>query len=656
MRSPYAVQLRHAVERAVCSAFEPAACTLLDSGARNAVLGAATRPEFGDYQSNVAMPLAKLLKASPRDVASEVVGQLQADSQFSAICDTPTVAGPGFINLRLSTHAVAAGLTAMASSSCTGCSGVGGVGGAGAGVGVGVGSGGGGGAGGRAAIPRVFEPKRVVVDYSSPNAAKEMHVGHLRSTLIGDTLANVHEILGHSVLRLNHVGDWGLQFGMLLAHVEDAGGGNGNVDGALQAVNRCSELGELYRDAKRCFDNPGERGDAFRARSRRAVLRLQNGEPEAKAVWARLCERSRRHAAEVYQILGVHGLEERGESWYAERIPAMLQDLAHRGLLHEQPDGALCVRRGSANFAGERAGAQVPEEPPEQEHEERLLVLQRHDGASLYATTDLAALQHRVQDELAERILYVTDAGQAGHFEDFFGVGKDAGFVPRGVDLLHVPFGVVQGIDGKRFRTRDGDTVGLMLLLEEAVRVARCEYDARLLKEGRAEDTAHREIVARSMGIGAVRYAELSTRRTSDYVFSFEKMLALNGNTAPYVLYVHARIQSILRQNPGGMNSVHSTIRDSDFVLSHRAELDLAHQLVKLPDAVWAVEESLLPSTLCEYAFETCQLYNRFYECCPVLGAADGTIMQSRLALCEMTAQVLRTLLDLLGIKPLDRI
>ena len=332
----------------------------------------------------------------------------------------------------------------------------------------------------------------------------------------------------------------------------------------------------------------------------------------------------------------------------------MLQDLANHDLLQQQSDGALCVRLESATAAGERAGTEEPEDPLEQE--ERLLVLQRHDGASLYATTDLAALQHRVQEELAERILYVTDAGQAGHFEDFFEVGKDAGFVPRGVDLLHVPFGVVQGIDGKRFRTRDGDTVGLMLLLEEAVRVARAEYDARLLKEGRAEDAARCELVARSIGIGAVRYAELSTRRTSDYVFSFDKMLALNGNTAPYVLYVHARIQSILRQCPGGVRSVHSTIRDGGFVLCDRAELDLAHQLVKLPDVVWAVEETMLPSTLCEYAFETCQLYNRFYERCPVLGAGDDTVMESRLALCEMTAQVLRTVLDLLGIEPLDRI
>eukprot|EP00937_MAST-01D_sp_MAST-1D-sp2_P005669 g5669.t1 len=374
------------------------------------------------------MPLAKRMKRSPHDVASAVMQKLAVDPRYAQICEPPTIAGPGFINMRLTRGALVKGLGNVLDA--TNADGSGDV------------------------VSRASAPKRVVVDYSSPNAAKEMHVGHLRSTLIGEALARVHEARGHDVLRLNHVGDWGLQFGMLIAHVESlGGGGGGSVCGQL-------ELGQIYRDAKRSFDRRDASGETFRALCRQAVTRLQAGEGHALAIWEALCARSRADAGDIYAALGIEGLVERGESWYCACIPETLSDLQRRGLLVEVEDGALGVpmSRGTAADAAT---------PDGDDGEARMMYVQRHDGASLYSTTDLAALRHRASaaGERADRVLYVTDAGQSGHFADVFDVARRAGFASDCVELVHVPFGVVQGVDGKRFRTREGDTVPLALLL-----------------------------------------------------------------------------------------------------------------------------------------------------------------------------------------------
>ena len=467
----------------------------------------ATKPEFGDYQCNVAMGLGKRLKSKPRDVASSIVAALKVDE-----CFEPTeIAGPGFLNLRLKPDFITAQLKLMLAD-----------------------------ADARLAIPPAPQVGRVVVDYSSPNIAKEMHVGHLRSTIIGDTLARVLELRGHDVLRLNHVGDWGTQFGMLITQLR------AEAPAAVSGEQRLdiSELVALYKRAKAAFDESDDfkktsREEvvklqvtgAIRRAIRRAILRhsltpptippLQAGDAESVKAWRALCEQSEVAFQKVYDTLRVdERLETRGESFYNNKLGETVEALKEGSLLKES-DGAQVVyaEDGSgAPIATNRDGDPMP------------MIVQKSDGGYMYSTTDLAAVRQRVTDEEAARVLYVTDAGQAQHFEQVFAISRQAGFAPDGVSLEHVPFGLVLGEDGKKFKTRSGETVKLVDLLDEALSRAKADVSARLEAEGREADAADPEFVdrvSRAVGIGAVKYADLSMNRMSNYKFSYDKMLAL---------------------------------------------------------------------------------------------------------------------------------
>ncbi|HAN75794.1 MAG TPA: arginine--tRNA ligase, partial [Planktothrix sp. UBA8402] len=449
---------------------------------------ASTNPKFGDYQCNLAMSLTKPLKSNPRAIATQIIDNLIIDE----ICETPEIAGPGFINLRLKTDYLQVQLQKMLGNE-------------------------------RLNIPKVNPNQKMIVDFSSPNIAKEMHVGHLRSTIIGDSIARILEFQGHDVLRLNHVGDWGTQFGMLITYLREV------YPDALTTANALvlGDLVEFYRQAKVRFDQD----ETFKETSRQEVVRLQAGAEDSRRAWQLLCEQSRREFQLIYDDLGIK-LTERGESFYNQFLPQIVEELEKTGLLVEN-QGAKCVfLEGFTNKEGEP----LP------------LIVQKTDGGYNYATTDLAALRHRIETEKATRIIYVTDAGQTNHFMQFWQVAKRAGWIPENVELVHVAFGIVKGEDGKKLKTRSGETVRLRELLDEAVNYAKKDLETRIKAEGRTETQEFIDHVAEVVGLSAVKYADLSQNRTSDYIFSFDKMLSLQGNTAPYMLYAYVRIQGISRK------------------------------------------------------------------------------------------------------------
>ncbi|HEY9749042.1 MAG TPA: arginine--tRNA ligase [Allocoleopsis sp.] len=555
------------------------------------ILVPASNPKFGDYQSNAPLSLTKKLGQPPRAIAEQIVQQLNV----SDFCAPPVIAGPGFINLTLKPEYLAAQLQSMQADE-------------------------------RLGVEQVKQPQRVVVDFSSPNIAKEMHVGHLRSTIIGDCIARTLEFRGHDVLRLNHVGDWGTQFGMLITYLREV------CPEALTTSNAL-DLGDLvtfYKQAKQRFDED----EAFREASRQEVVRLQSGAEDSVKAWQLLCEQSRREFQTIYDRLDIH-LTERGESFYNPLLAAVVEDLDKLGLLVED-QGAKCVfLEGFTN----KEGQPLP------------LIVQKSDGGYNYATTDLAALRYRIQQDGADRIIYVTDAGQSNHFAQFFQVAKRAGWLPDNVEVVHVPFGLVQGEDGKRLKTRSGETVRLKDLLDEAIARARADLETRLQVEGREETEEFKAHVAEVVGISAVKYADLSQNRNSNYIFSFDKMLDLKGNTAPYMLYAYARIQSISRKGGIDFQNLGANITillDSDF------ELTLAKHLLQLGEILTMVEQDLLPNRLCQYLYELSQKFNQFYENCGVLNAEEP-VRTSRLALCDSTARTIKLGLSLLGIPVLER-
>ena len=456
-----------------------------------------------------------------------------------------------------------------------------------------------------------------------------MHVGHLRSTIIGDCIARVLEFQGEDVLRLNHVGDWGTQFGMLIAYLREA------YPDALTTADALDlgDLVTLYRQAKKRFDED----EAFRETARQEVVQLQAGAEDTRRAWQLLCAQSRREFQAIYDLLDVH-LTERGESFYNPLLPAVVEDLDKQGLLVEDA-GAKCVfLEGFTNKEGEA----LP------------LIVQKSDGGYNYATTDLAALRYRIQQDGAERIIYVTDAGQANHFVQVFQVARRAGWVPDSVELVHVPFGLVLGEDGKKLKTRSGETVRLRDLLDEAIARARADLEARLKEEHRQETEEFISNVAKVVGIGAVKYADLSQNRTSNYVFSYDKMLALQGNTAPYMLYAYARIQGISRKGEINFEQLGDNAK---VLLQHETELTLAKHLLQLSEVVSDIEQDLLPNRLCEYLFQLSQKFNQFYDRdrgVPVLNAEEPQ-RTSRLVLCDLTARTLKLGLSLLGIQVLER-
>ncbi|PSB27441.1 arginine--tRNA ligase [Chlorogloea sp. CCALA 695] len=557
------------------------------------LLEKASNPKFGDYQSNVALSLAKRLGQQPRKVAEKIIQELNVTN----ICETPQVAGAGFINLTLLPSYLETQLKSIYTDS-------------------------------RLGIAEAKTPKRVIVDFSAPNIAKEMHVGHLRSTIIGDSIARVLEFFGHNVLRLNHVGDWGTQFGMLITHLRETKSVN-DYD-----LLNLGELVEFYRESKKRFDDD----DQFRERSRKAVVDLQSGDDEAKIAWKFLCNKSRIEFEIIYALLDVRFDEERGESFYNPFLSQVVEDLDKARLLVED-GGAKCVfLDGFTNKEGEP----LP------------LIVQKSDGGYNYATTDLAAVRYRIEKDKANRLIYVTDAGQANHFAQVFQVARRASWIPENIEINHVPFGLVQGEDGKKLKTRSGETVKLKDLLDEAIIRARADLENRLKVEERQETEEFIANAATVVGISAVKYADLSQNRTSNYIFSYDRMLALQGNTAPYMLYAYARIQGISRKGEVNFEQLGDSFA---ILLQHETELTLAKHLLQLDDVIYAVEQDLFPNRLCEYLFQLSQKFNQFYDRdrgVPVLNAEEP-LRTSRLVLCNLTARTLKLGLSLLGIQILDR-
>jgi len=609
-------------EQALVQAFGP------ELAGTDPVLVPASNPKFGDYQANCAMPLAKRLKDKPRAIAEKIVAHLEV----SDLCEPPEIAGPGFINLRLQPSYLQAQLQVIEADE-------------------------------RLGVATVEPGQKVIVDFSSPNIAKEMHVGHLRSTIIGDSIARVLEFVGHDVLRLNHVGDWGTQFGMLITHLRDLEldaldnpdnsneltnsdryrvvatdrllrGSEDNPKEFLEefaGVNRMSDLVAFYRAAKLRFDNDED----FKARAREAVVELQSRQKDAVKAWEILCEASRNEFQKIYDRLHIN-LKERGESFYNPFLPKVVEDLKNKDLLKEDQGAQVVFLDGFTNKAGDP----------------QPLIIQKSNGGFNYATTDLAAIRYRTQQDEAERILYVVDAGQANHFNQVFQVAKKAGYWdPEKVELAHVPFGLVQGEDGKKFKTRSGETVRLKDLLDEAVSRARADLASRIQAEEREESPEFIQSVAETVGIGAVKYADLSQNRTSNYIFSYDKMLALQGNTAPYLLYAYVRVQGISRkggidfQNLGADAAVH---------LDDESEFALAKHILQLDEVIAEVAQDLFPNRLCQYLFELSQKFNQFYDRCSVLQAEEPQ-RTSRLILCDLTARTLQLGLSLLGIQVLER-
>ncbi len=546
-------------------------------GAEHAGVDPMLRPsKHADFQANLAMSLGKTLGRNPRELAQALIDALPANPWL----ERAAVAGPGFINLWLSSERLAAATSELL--------------------------------GGDLGLLGTAS-ERVVVDYSSPNVAKEMHVGHLRSTIIGDALARVFEALGHTVIRQNHIGDWGTPFGMLIEHLLDLG-----EETARQSV---SDLGAFYREARQKFDAD----PAFAERARRRVVALQGGDPKTLRLWETLVNLSKSYFETIYHLLGVTLTEQdiAGESLYNRFLPEVVVELAEKGLARDD-QGAVCA------FP---PGFQGRDEQP------LPLIIKKQDGGYGYATTDLAALRYRVRELKATRVLYVVGAPQAQHLSMVFAVARLANWLPGAITAEHVPFGSVLGTDGKIFRTRAGETVRLVDLLNEAVKKARA-----IVEEKNPElSDSEKDEVAQKVGIGAVKYADLSSDRVKDYVFDWERMLAFQGNTAPYLQYALARIRSILRRR-----ETHDPM--CPLALTTPEEKALALCLLGFGGVVREVAATLSPHKLCSYLFELSTTYNAFYDHCPVLKAETTEKCESRLALCQATALVLERGLGLLGI------
>jgi arginyl-tRNA synthetase len=533
------------------------------------------RSQRADFQADGALRLARTLKKPPRDVALAVLGH----DPLEDLCSDVTVAGPGFVNLTLREDVLSTMVAEMAGGERFGLDAV--------------------------------EAQTVVVDYSAPNAAKEMHVGHLRSTIIGDAIARLLEWLGHRVIRQNHLGDWGTPFGMLIEHLVDTGAG---------ADSSVGELSDFYRAARRKFDADEE----FRERSRRRVVALQSGDAATRELWHVVVARSLGYFAEIYDRLDVtlkHS-DVAGESLYQDQLGPVAAELERLGLLRES-DGAQCVF--PAGFTN-RDGDPLP------------LIVRKADGGYGYDTTDLAAIRHRILDLKATRLLYVVGTPQRQHFQMIFQAAREAGWLTDGVRAEHVGFGSVLGMDGKMLRTRAGENVTLATLLDEAV--ARAAAKVREL--GADIDV---DAVAPAVGIGAVKYADLAADRMRDYTFDYDRMLAFDGNTGPYLQYAHARTRSILRRAEAEPGAV---------TVAGPAERELALALLGLPTVVTEVATSLEPHRLCAYLYGLAGAFTAFYERCPVL-RAEPEVRASRLALCALTARVLASGLGLLGIAAPER-
>lgn len=585
------MNLSASVAACVQAAFEAAGI-----GDAPIVLQPAGKPEFGDYQVNGVMGAAKKLRQNPRELAQRVVAALDT----GGVIASAEVAGPGFINLRLSTTVLADALAMALADARLGVSGA-------------------------------ARPDRVVIDYSSPNLAKEMHVGHLRSSIIGDSLARVLRFLGHEVIAQNHVGDWGTQFGMLTAYlVAQQRTGTGADDLEL------ADLEQFYRDAKVRFDED----PAFADTARDYVVRLQSGDAEVVALWRRFVAVSLSHAQAVYDQLGLLLTEAdvRGESAYNDDLQPTVQALLAQGLAVES-EGARVV------FLDEFA---------DQDGKPAAFIVQKQGGGFLYASTDLACVRYRVGQLHATRLLYVVDARQSLHFQQLFVTARKAGFLPAAVRAEHVPFGTMMGEDGKPFKTRSGGTVKLVELLDEAVERA----TALVRAKSPDFDDATVAAIGRAVGIGAVKYADLSKNRSSDYIFNWDAMLSFEGNTAPYLQYAYTRVQSLLRRateaGPAdGADTVEVAGDGAVPQLADTAEKALALALLQFEDVLMDVADSSHPHYLANYLYQLATLFSRFYENCPIL-KAEPTTRASRLKLARLVGRTMRQGLTLLGIDTVE--
>ncbi len=558
---------------------------LLSVEEQNADMSPCMQEEFGHYQCNSALRLSKLLKQNPRAIAQKII-----DNFDPSMCSKVEIAGPGFINFTLAPAFLSAQLEKQLKDRFLG------------------------------ACPPA-KRKKIIVEFSSPNIAKELHVGHIRSTIIGDCLARLFEFLGQDVLRLNHLGDWGTQFGMLITYMLDS----------CPAVLKGDEPTDLhslmtwYKAAKKRFDDDA----AFKARAQKEVVQLQSGQPQAMHAWKLICDVSRKGFQEIYDMMGVR-LTERGESYYNPYLKEVVEELESKGLVVIS-DGAKCI---------------YPEGFQNREGEPLPVMIQKSDGGYNYDTTDLAAIRHRIYIEKADRIIVVVDGGQSLHFQMIFAVAKKAGWLdPSKVEAEHVGFGLVLGADGKKFKTRSGDTEKLIDLLTEAVDKAR-EIVIERHPGGDPEEIEH---LARVLGIGAVKYADLSCLRTKDYTFSYEKMLRFDGNTAVFLLYAYVRINGIKRKINADMDHV---LKNHKIDVRHPSEISLGIHLRRFGEILEIMARDLLPNRLTDYLYELAEKFNAFFRDCRVEGTPEEG---NRLVLCELTSRVMKQGLEILGLETVER-
>ncbi|MAA50727.1 MAG: arginine--tRNA ligase [Gammaproteobacteria bacterium] len=544
-----------------------------------ALLQSASRPEFGDYQANGVMAAAKRAGQNPREVAQAIIDAIDLDGIASDL----SVAGPGFINITLAPQFIANAATSPQPS---------------------------------------VDPQRVVVDYSGPNLAKEMHVGHLRGTIIGDCIARVLESLGHTVIRQNHVGDWGTQFGMLLTFMAEQ----------EEASDSLADLENFYRQAKQRFDTD----DDFQTRSRQAVVQLQSGDADMLVEWQKFIEISMSHCQSLYDRLRIDlsDADMDGESSYNDDLKHTIEHLDSQGLLTES-DGAQCV------FLDEFKNKDGEVQP---------VIVQKSDGGYLYSTSDLACLRRRVGDFKADRVLYFVDARQALHFKQVFAVAAAAGISNSKVELVHMPFGTMLGKDNKPFKTREGALVKLSELLDEAIaRASKLLQEREVQNKNPDIDDAELAALAEIIGIGAVKYADLSKNRTSDYVFDWDQMLSFDGNTAPYLQYAYSRTRSIFTRS-----GVDASALPEHVISEGEPERRLAVAIAGYQDLLEQVALEGFPHQLCAYLYDLAGRFTQFYEQCPIL-TSDDAVKTRRLTLTKQTGDVLANGLTLLGIQVAER-
>jgi arginyl-tRNA synthetase len=574
------MNLKHTLEQSISKTLSEV------TGEENcqALISYAKSAQFGDYQANGVMAIAKRLKRNPRELGEEVITQLNLGPAVEKV----ELAGPGFINIFIAPDFLANHLNSLKEIRL---------------------------------VEKSHAPETVVVDYSSPNLAKEMHVGHLRGTIIGDAVARTFDYMGHRLIRQNHFGDWGTQFGMLITYMLELEKSEGNVSSQL------SDLETFYRASKQRFDSD----ETFAKNARENVVKLQSGDEQCLTLWKSFIDVSIQHCQALYQKLNITLTEKDivPESFYNDKLSQVVSSLDVKGLLAES-DGAKCV---------------FLDEFKNKEGEPLTTIVQKSGGGYLYATSDLAAIRYRHEELKADRVLYVVDARQSLHFQQVFQVSKLAGFADDKCSLEHLSYGTMMGKDGKPFKTRSGDTIKLVDLLDEGI-----ERAFQVVSEKNPSlNEEERRNIAEVVGISAVKYSDLSKNRNSDYIFDWDSMLSFEGNTAPYMLYAYARIQSIFRR--AEIDPKASTF---DINIVAFEEKDLALKLMQFSEVIENVTNDCYPNQLCLYLYELAGIFMKFYEACPVL-KAEESIKNSRLGLCHLSSRTLKQGLELLGINTLEK-